>query len=103
MSRLSVYWPDAAERDDVPYGPDGEPLILSFCRAALRARRAGTNPALLRARALHRNRCCPECEHPVVRPLEAEDAFIGRSRLPVPGTATLVGFRCERCEAEWRA
>ncbi|MEX0717837.1 MAG: hypothetical protein WD066_14680 [Planctomycetaceae bacterium] len=102
MSRLNVYWPDAAEREDVPYGPDGEPLILSFCRAIVASRRGESNPALLRARSLHRNRCCPECDHPVVQPLELADAFVGRGRIPVPGTATLVGFRCGRCAAEWR-
>lgn len=103
MSRLNVYWPDAADRADDLYGPDGEPRILSFCRATLAAQDAEPNPALLRARALYRNRCCPECEHPVVQPLELADAFIGRGRLPIPGTATLIGFRCDRCAAEWRA
>lgn len=106
MSRLSVYWPDAADRDDADqnlYGPDSEPVILSFCRAALRARQQESNPALRRARTLFNNRTCPYCRHPVVHPLELSDAFIGRGRLPVPGTATLVGFRCGRCEMEWSA
>jgi len=59
-------------------------------------------PALERARMLHQNSECPECRKPNVQPLELNDALISpRSRLPVPGTATIIGFHCEDCGCEW--
>ncbi|MFM7040243.1 MAG: hypothetical protein ACKO2L_21255 [Planctomycetaceae bacterium] len=59
-------------------------------------------PALERARILHQNSECPDCGRPNVQPLELNDALISpRSRLPVPGTATLIGFHCEDCGCEW--
>jgi hypothetical protein len=59
-------------------------------------------PALERARILHHNSECPDCGRPNVQPLELNDALISpRSRLPVPGTATLIGFHCEDCGCEW--
>jgi 5-methylcytosine-specific restriction endonuclease McrA len=59
-------------------------------------------PALERARILHHNSECPDCGRPNIQPLELNDALISpRSRLPVPGTATLIGFHCEDCGCEW--
>lgn len=59
-------------------------------------------PALERARILRQNSECPECSKPNVQPLELNDALISqRSRLPVPGTATIIGFHCEDCGCEW--
>lgn len=57
--------------------------------------------ALDRARSLSCNRTCPHCRRAAVTPLELADAQIGRGNLPIPGTGTLVGFRCECCRAEW--
>lgn len=55
-----------------------------------------------RARLLHENNCCPECAHHDIEPLELEDSIISpRNRLPVPGTATIVGFHCNDCGIEW--
>ncbi len=55
-----------------------------------------------RARLLHQNSICPECAHHDIEPLELEDAVISpRNRLPVPGTATIVGFHCNDCGIEW--
>ena len=102
MSQLKLYQPD-----EVHHGhrmlriDDAEPPILSFQRHASRLRNRSSLQIVARARAMYENRRCPECTHPVVRPVELEDAAMNRSRLPIPGTATLVGFHCERCSAEW--
>ena len=55
-----------------------------------------------RARLIRENSQCPCCSHQDIEPLELEDALIShRSRLPIPGTATIVGFHCHDCGAEW--
>ena len=55
-----------------------------------------------RARILHENTECPECSKNNVEPLELQDAIISpRSRQPIPGTATIVGFHCCDCGTEW--
>jgi hypothetical protein len=55
-----------------------------------------------RARIIRSNAACPECGHTDVEPLELEDAVISpRNRMPVPGTATIVGFHCHGCGCEW--
>ncbi len=79
---------------------DAEPRILSFAAFAGHRRSRVLN-IVARARAIHANRTCPHCDHPVVMPLELENAVMNRSRMPIPGTATLVGFRCESCQSEW--
>ena len=55
-----------------------------------------------RARIIQQNNCCPECSLHDIEPLELADALISpKSRLPVPGTATIVGFHCNDCGTEW--
>ena len=83
---------------------DESPRILPFHLYAprMRNRRAGLN-LVNRARVLHDNRCCPDCDDPMVEPLELEDGLFNRNSLPIPGTATIVGFHCQRCHAEWPA
>ena len=55
-----------------------------------------------RARVLQQNNCCPECSNHDIEPLELADAIISpKNRLPVPGTATIVGFHCNDCGTEW--
>ncbi len=55
-----------------------------------------------RARLIRENNSCPSCDHHNIEPLELEDALISpRSRLPIPGTATIVGFHCHDCGTEW--
>lgn len=101
MSYLKLHQPHVAAADDD--GTD-EPRILSFHLHARRLRRqqAGAN-LLARARLLRDNCRCPHCRYPVVEPLELEDGLLGRNRRPIPGTATIVGFHCHRCDAEWPA
>ena len=55
-----------------------------------------------RARVIHENSSCPECSKTDVSPVELQDATISpKSRLPIPGTATIVGFHCNACGTEW--
>ncbi|MEZ6128152.1 MAG: hypothetical protein R3C59_05695 [Planctomycetaceae bacterium] len=55
-----------------------------------------------RARIIHDNSHCPECSGMDIEPLELQDAVISpKSRLPIPGTATIVGFHCNDCSTEW--
>lgn len=54
-----------------------------------------------RARLLFANRRCFACGYPVVLPIERDDAVLNKCGQPIPGTATLEGFRCEGCHAEW--
>ena len=103
MSRLTVYWPD--ECDAMMAGSAEAPVIVSFPRHSTAVRSARSAPPKLdvvaRARALFENRRCRHCGYPVVQPLELDDALVNQSGLEIPGTATLEGFRCCSCDAEW--
>lgn len=109
MSRLKLFWPEDADSSA------NEPAILSFSRyvaprtiridAAVHIDRgeAARHTVLTRTRAIHDNQCCPVCDRSAVEPLVAKDAWIGRNHRPIPGTATLLGFRCVHCEHQWSA
>ena len=102
MSRLRVFRPEAlgaGERLLRVYEP--EPQVLSFETFAARKQARRVFSLVARARALHNNKRCPYCRHPIVEPVELDDAVVNRNRMTIPGTATLVGFHCERCSAEW--
>ncbi|MEQ9411244.1 MAG: hypothetical protein RIK87_26255 [Fuerstiella sp.] len=59
-------------------------------------------PPVDRARIISENSVCPECSKCDIEPLELQDAIISpKNRLPVPGTATIVGFHCNDCGTEW--
>ena len=102
MSALRVLWPD----EDVgglglaiaPGTDDFETEILPFTAPSSSRR---TDDIIGRARALFDNRCCRHCGYPVVEPIELADGFRNRKGAIIPGTATLVGFRCRGCQAEW--
>ncbi len=99
MGRLKLFPP---ERLEGGAGED-EPAVVSFARLTSRFRRNRPIDVVTRARIVHTNSRCPVCRHPVIEPIELNDGLRGRSHLPIPGTATLVGFRCERCDLEWPA
>lgn len=117
MSRLRVVWPDEADSVSVSIPEEAILPLADFRSNRLPADRSNTRihyPArwirakhdwepVERARVLFANRQCPTCHHPVVRPVELDDAAIGRSGLPIPGTATLIGFECADCEKTWPA
>lgn len=98
MSQLKLYQP-SGETQTLRF--DSPQLdILSFHAVTRRSKGRGMS-VLMRAKLLHDNRVCPHCSHPVVEPLELEDALVNGSQMPIPGTATLVGFHCHGCEQEW--
>jgi len=102
MSHLKLYRPPEGNRTyrfDEP-----EPATLPF-KPYFQSRQKSRQSMdeLARARLLHENRVCPYCQHPEVEPLELDDAVYNGSGMPIPGTATLVGFHCLQCHAEWPA
>ncbi len=79
-------------RDIIPFVSRGRTTIISGRMAA---------PAD-RARIIRDNAVCPECSKFDIEPVELQDAVISpKSRLPIPGTATIVGFHCNDCGTEW--
>ncbi len=106
MSRLKLYWPEeTAERFSPAVSEprnDHDVEVLPFRGREARPRMATPMlETLMRAHQLRKNRHCPCCSHPVVEPIELNDGAVNRSGLPIPGTATLVGFRCDSCSHEW--
>lgn len=100
MSQLSVYWPQECEqRSAMTFEA---PAILKFP-----GRQVGSSPSgfsldiVSRARTLFANRRCRCCGSPMVEPIELDDAAVNSAGLDIPGTATLVGFECQTCHANW--
>lgn len=98
MSALRVLWCD----DEAHLGGVAveEPAILPFSN---RVRANGRPNVVERARILYMNRSCPDCSYPVVDPIELDDGLINHKGMTIPGSATLVGFRCRGCRSEWSA
>ncbi|HUG93376.1 MAG TPA: hypothetical protein VML55_21235 [Planctomycetaceae bacterium] len=103
MSQLRLFRPARPESSNRLSGCADGPVILSFPATYARLRRGSLANPVARARILHKNRCCPGCRHAIVEPLELNDSLFNRSNLPIPGTATLVGFYCGKCHREWPA
>lgn len=109
MSDLKVYWPDSepvsAEPIPVERAETGsvsnEPEIYSFAEWIDKLQSPEANPTVLRAQRLNANQSCPECSRAGVLPLMLNDGRMDGSGRLVPGSATLVGFRCESCSHEW--
>lgn len=104
--RLRLYAPESYAPEDerpevVPFRPGTDRFSGHSDRFS-----AGNRTqfdVLQRSRVIHDNRQCPSCHHPVVTPVELRDCLVNRNGMPVPGTATLVGFHCDRCDYEWPA
>jgi hypothetical protein len=79
-----------------------EPVLLNFVEHAARLRGVAQSQ-LHRARQIHAQCECPECRSALVVPLVLNDGRRDRSGEEVPGTSTLVGFRCDTCSTEWPA
>jgi hypothetical protein len=101
MSQLKLYRP--SNREQKLRIDEGEQEIISFPAFARRRGPKDALSILRRARLLHANRLCQHCGHPIVEPLELDDAVVSASNMPIPGTATLVGFHCAGCHREWPA
>ncbi|NNJ26160.1 hypothetical protein [Alienimonas chondri] len=56
---------------------------------------------LSRAKILHANRTCKACGAGGVEPVLLSDGVCDASGQQVPGSGTLVGFHCCRCQQEW--
>ena len=104
MSGLSVYWPEETFSivNDFDDHTIDDQQILSFPVTAAEPQSPPQPMDIItRARLLFSNRKCRGCRYPVVEPIELADAVTNRSGLAIPGTATLIGFRCCGCDAEW--
>ncbi len=102
MARLRVYRGSESRSRFASIASDDRPDVIPFSTflRASRDRREQITP-ISRARALHANRYCPTCGHSTVEPVTLNDGLRDGSGEYVPGTATLVGFHCGQCEAEW--
>ena len=109
MSRFSVYWPEecgtaqgrsAQQSSTIPFPRSGRRLSVDPDYSGTTATKLDV---ISRARLLFTNRRCRHCLFPVVSPLQRDDAQLNRQGLEIPGTATIVGFRCDSCDAEWEA
>jgi hypothetical protein len=99
MTRLRVYrGPEKASRFSRVTAQD-RPDVLSLARFV--DRQAASDAPLSRAKALHANRSCRFCGHSAVNPVTLNDGLRDGSGQYIPGSATLVGFHCEGCLAEW--
>lgn len=106
---LKLYAPDVTEVAEAEFAglglyhePEDEPEVLSW-RVMRREGQPSFIEILNRSRLLHKHRRCNQCGRPTVQPLERDDAVLGKNRLPIPGTSTVVGFHCVYCQSEWSA
>lgn len=95
MSRLSVFWPDDCQSATAV----ATPMIVPFPQEF--EGEANSLDVVSRARILFQNRRCRHCGYPVVEPLELDDGLVNSSGREIPGTATLIGFQCQSCDATW--
>lgn len=79
------------------------PHILPLRRVAMRVAMRSDLNIVARARVRFANRCCPGCRRATVAPLELNDSEFDRNGREIPGTATIIGFNCERCGHQWPA
>ena len=113
MSKLHVFWPDDAasatmqNRFGVIHEDSGDatfsPPTLSFSNWVSRLGTDQSSVMSQRASRLALNTDCPHCRRAGTLPLMLNDGRIDKSGELVPGTATLVGFRCGHCQSEWSA
>jgi hypothetical protein len=103
MSRLRLFSPEDVQTSHRSELENAKIDVLSYARFVAGTTTTRQSDVLTRARTIHGNRTCPHCNHPVVEPVELDDAALNRNSRPIPGTATLVGFHCSRCRFEWPA
>ena len=112
MSRLKLYYPETESQDarfDFTPGVvthdlrESEDVVSIPMHSRFKLPAGGNSmiDLLIRAQQIRANRCCPQCDHPVVTPVELEDGVVNRTGMVIPGTATLVGFHCESCDLDW--
>ncbi len=96
MSCLAIFHPVDIETDD-------KPATIPFPKIHKIQQYTSRNDVVERARLVHANRCCRECGSVAVDPIELNDALLNASLRPIPGSATIVAFRCNSCYHEWPA
>ena len=120
MSRLPVFKRSLPRPRLRIFRDEADTFILPFSRTAARAvqaeavrpngswgsvsqpfRPANLMDPLTPARVLHKNRCCPNCRRGGVIPVDLGDGDDRNAAMPVPGSATLVGFYCDACGGQW--
>ncbi len=100
MSCLAIYRPGDHVTEEAP-------ATIPFPKIYKVGKRCDHNRALdktvERAKLVYANRCCRDCGSVAVVPLELNDSLLNASLQPIPGSATIVGFRCNSCFHEWPA
>jgi|GEM_PF-1472289 len=122
---MRVIWPDEIDGSPEPAVPfsapsdfrdrtssaGDEPAILPFPGAGRRFAddepSAGYRPdeqsPADRARLIRRNSLCSRCHRTLVSLILADDGRRDGTGHFVPGSQTLIGFRCACCHSEWPA
>lgn len=105
MSILKIYYPDDTHSESVTSQEESSSMILPFQRRYPRKPQflKQEDWVLNRARILFKNQHCPACNSSAIEKLELRDGLLNRKNRLIPGTATVVGFRCETCDTEWPA
>ncbi|QDT64569.1 hypothetical protein [Calycomorphotria hydatis] len=102
MSQLRLYsGPELTSDRTSAFAAEETPDVISFEAVVDRLVNQSADNPTLRARELHRNRRCRHCGSAAVEPVVLADGVRDGSGELIPGTATLVGFHCGRCSAEW--
>jgi hypothetical protein len=99
MSRLSVFWPE--ESKSISAGTDDRMVIPFPQSRGVHDKPFQAMDVVTRARLMFSNRKCRDCGYPVVQPIELSDSAMNLNGRAIPGTATLIGFRCCGCHTEW--
>lgn len=105
MSILKIYYPDDTHSEPVASLETPTQMILPFNRGYFQKPHSlqQSGWVLKRARTLFKNNQCPACSSSAVGSLELRDGLLNRKNHLIPGTATVVGFRCDSCDTEWPA
>ena len=105
MSILKIYYPEETHNPPAASLEEPTPMILPLNRGPLKKPHylRQEDWTLKRARILFKNQQCPACSSAAVSSLELRDGLLNRKDHLIPGTATVVGFRCESCDSEWPA
>ncbi len=96
MSCLAIYHPGDFVHDEVP-------VTIPFPGIHKIREHSVQNDVVERAKLVHANRCCQQCGSVAVSSIELNDALLNASLQPIPGSATIVAFRCSGCYHEWPA
>jgi hypothetical protein len=105
MSVLKIYCPEETPSETTISQTETQSMILPFRRRISRQPQLHqqTDWVLNRARILFKNQQCPACSSSAIEKLELRDGLLNRKNRLIPGTSTVVGFRCECCDTEWPA